>query len=71
MSSKPLESFETDHLPKIIGKELLLRTNLESSGGFKNCVVKAFYKLADQEKAEADFDSDHDPVLPHDANVPF
>jgi hypothetical protein len=71
MSSKPLETFDTEHLPKIIGKELLIRTNLESNGGFKNCVVKAFYNLADKTKAEADFDNDHDAVLPHDANVPF
>lgn len=70
VSSKPLESFDTEHLPKIIGKELLMRTNLETNGGFRNCVIKALYKLSDISKAESDFDGDHEPV-PEDKEIPF
>lgn len=70
VSSKALESFDTEHLPKIVGKELLIRTNLETNGGFRNCVIKALYKLSDQAKAESDFNGDHEPVA-EDKEIPF
>lgn len=70
VSSKPLESFDTEHLPKIIGKELLMRTNLETNGGFRNCVIKALYKLSDISKAESDFEGDHEHVA-EDKEIPF
>lgn len=71
VSSKPLESFETELLPKIIGKELLMRTNLETNGGFRNCVIKALYKVADKAKAESDFDNDHEASPSESAGIPF
>lgn len=71
ISTKKLEQFDTDHLPKIVGKELLIRTNIKTSGGFKNCEIRACYKLGDEAKAQSDFENDHEPVAQEYADVPF
>jgi hypothetical protein len=71
ISSKKLEKFDTEHLPKIVGKELLIRTNIKVTGGFKNCEIRACYKLGDDAKAQADFENDHEPVEHPVENIPF
>lgn len=74
LTEKAFTSFDTDtDLPKIIGKELLIRTDIEVKGGFRNARIQDFYLLKDLEQANADFDASADVTIEsaYDADVPF
>lgn len=54
----PIKSFDTQHMPRLIGKTLVIRTLSQKSGGFVNVTIRNFYKTSELEQAESDYNSD-------------